>query len=67
MPEPASIPAVPPASGSPRTWRRPPLIADRRLRWLLILGALGYLTLAIASLDLDWARIGEGWLAGSDS
>lgn len=64
MPEPASIPAVPPASGSPRTWRRRPLVADWRLRWLLILGALGYLTLAIASLDLDWARIGEGWARG---
>jgi phosphonate transport system permease protein len=41
-------------------WRRPPLIADARLRWALIIGALVYLTLAFASLEINWHRIAEG-------
>lgn len=43
-----------------RRWRRPPLIADARLRWTLIIGALAYLTLAFASLEVNWNRIAEG-------
>jgi len=43
-----------------RRWRRPPLIADARLRWALIIGALVYLALAFASLDVNWHRIAEG-------
>ena len=41
-------------------WRRPPLIADARLRWALIIGALAYLALALASLEVNWNRIAEG-------
>ncbi len=43
-----------------RRWRRPPLIADVRLRWALIIGALAYLALAFASLEVNWHRIAEG-------
>lgn len=43
-----------------RRWRRPPLIADARLRWALLLGAAAYLVLALASLEVNWNRVAEG-------
>jgi len=43
-----------------RTWRPPPLIANPWLRRGLWLGALAYLTLAIGSLEVNWARVAEG-------
>ena len=44
-----------------RRWRRPPvLIADARLRYAVYGGALVYLALAIASVDVNWLRIYEG-------
>lgn len=45
---------------SPRRWRRPPLVADRRLRWLLGAGLVAYLVAAIASVDVDWQRVAAG-------
>jgi len=44
----------------PTRWRRPRLIADSRLRWALILGAVLYLVLAIGGLEVNWARVAEG-------
>lgn len=48
-----------------RSWRRPPLIADRRLRWLIYGGGLIYLVLALATLEVNWLRawegLGRGW------
>lgn len=44
----------------PATWRRPPFIADGRLRWALIAGAVAYFVLAIGGLEINWVRIGEG-------
>ena len=42
-------------------WRRPPtLVRDRRLRWILGLGALVYLVLAIGSIEVNWHRVYEG-------
>lgn len=41
-------------------WRRPPLIGDARLRWLLIAGAAIYLVLALASVQVNWMRVAEG-------
>ncbi|MCE8033871.1 MAG: phosphonate ABC transporter, permease protein PhnE [Halomonas sp.] len=41
-------------------WRRQPSIADARLRWLLIGGAVVYLVLALASVQVNWARVAEG-------
>ena len=49
------------STAAPRTWRRPPLIRDARLRWLLILGALTYLVVGIGSLEVSWTRVAEGW------
>jgi phosphonate transport system permease protein len=43
-----------------RTWRRPPLIRHRGLRWTFGTGALVYLILALASLDVNWLRVYEG-------
>lgn len=48
-----------------RTWRRPPLVADPRLRWLLYGGALLYLLLATSTVEVNWTRVwdglGRGW------
>lgn len=44
----------------PGTWRRPPLIRDPRLRWAIYGGALLYLVLAFASVDVNWSRVYEG-------
>jgi phosphonate transport system permease protein len=43
-----------------RPWRRPPLIPSRALRWTLGAGALIYLTLALASLEINWLRVYQG-------
>lgn len=49
---------------APRTWRRPPFIADLRLRWLIYGGAFVYLVLALASLEVNWVRVLEGLSRG---
>lgn len=41
-------------------WRRLPLIDDPRLRWGLVVGAIVYLVLALASVEVNWARVAEG-------
>ncbi|MBD3894426.1 phosphonate ABC transporter, permease protein PhnE [Halomonas sp. ML-15] len=45
-------------------WRRLPFIGDARLRWLLALGVLLYLVLALASISVNWARVAEGMSRG---
>ncbi|WP_179380700.1 phosphonate ABC transporter, permease protein PhnE [Jannaschia marina] len=41
-------------------WRRPPLIRRAWLRWTLGIGFLVYLVLAVASVEVNWARVYEG-------
>ncbi|MFP3342328.1 phosphonate ABC transporter, permease protein PhnE [Halomonas sp. SIMBA_159] len=41
-------------------WRRLPLIESRCLRWALALGSVVYLMLALASVEVNWARVAEG-------
>lgn len=41
-------------------WRRLPLIESPRLRWSLVLGGVVYLVLALASVEVNWARVAEG-------
>lgn len=53
------------AGGGPRRWRPPPMIADRRLRWALGLGAAVYLALALGTLEINWARVSEGLPRGA--
>ncbi|MBA2661870.1 MAG: phosphonate ABC transporter, permease protein PhnE [Bradymonadaceae bacterium] len=43
-----------------RTWRRPPLIADARLRWTLYIGAAIYLVIALSSVEINIVRLFEG-------
>jgi phosphonate transport system permease protein len=43
-----------------RRWRPPPLIRDRRVRWLAGLAAAIYLSLAIGSIEVNWLRVYEG-------
>ena len=44
-------------SAMARAWRRPPLIRNRSLRWALAVGASIYLTVAITSLEINWASL----------
>lgn len=41
-------------------WRRLPLIENPRLRWGLVVGLAVYLVLALASVEVNWARVAEG-------
>lgn len=43
-----------------RAWRKPAFIKDARLRWLLLVGTVVYLFLAVGSMDIDWGRVWEG-------
>jgi phosphonate transport system permease protein len=53
------------AAAARRTWRRPPLIVDPRLRWLVYGAALLYLLLATSTVEVNWVRVwdglGRGW------
>jgi len=44
----------------PRQWRRPPFIANSRVRWALYVGAALYLVVGIGSLEVNWARAIQG-------
>ncbi len=46
--------------GAARRWKKPPFIKRPLLRWGLILGALIYLVLATASIEVNWLRVYEG-------
>ena len=43
-----------------RAWKRPPLISNPTMRWLLWLGVAIYLALAFGTMDVNWARVAEG-------
>jgi len=47
------------------TWRRPPLIADARLRFAIYGGAILYAALAFSSLEVNWTRAAEGLVRGA--
>jgi phosphonate transport system permease protein len=49
-------------SAAGRRWRPPRLIADERLRWAITLGVLIYLALAFYSIEVNWARVSEGFV-----
>ena len=48
------------AAAQKRTWRKPPLIGNRNLRWAIYAGAVVYLVVAFGSVDVNWTRIQEG-------
>lgn len=41
-------------------WRRPPLVQRAWLRWVLLVGFAVYLVAAIATVEVNWARVYEG-------
>lgn len=45
-------------------WRRRALIDSPWLRWGLCIGAQVYLVLALATIDVNWARVAEGMSRG---
>ncbi|MEP9350916.1 phosphonate ABC transporter, permease protein PhnE [Xanthobacter sp. KR7-225] len=47
-----------------RRWRPPPLIANPYLRYGLLLLSVAYLALALGSVEVNWARLSEGWARG---
>lgn len=47
-----------------RRWGPPPLIANPYLRYALIIGAALYLALALGSVEVNWARLSDGWARG---
>jgi len=54
---------VPPCT--PSVWRKPPLISSPWLRHAALLATALYLVMAVASLEVNWARViegmGRGW------
>jgi phosphonate transport system permease protein len=54
-----------PETAWPTAWRRPPtLIRSARWRWIICGSALLYLVLAVGSVEVNWARIADGWERG---
>ena len=49
---------------APAHWHKPPFIERTWLRSSLYLGALLYLVLATASLEVNWTRVSEGLIRG---
>ena len=47
-------------------WKKPPLIKRPWLRWALLIGALTYFVLALASMDVNWARVWRGLDRGGE-
>ncbi|MGO2880688.1 MULTISPECIES: phosphonate ABC transporter, permease protein PhnE [Halomonas] len=45
-------------------WRRLPLVHSQWLRWAIVLGVVAYLVLALASVEVNWARVAEGTSRG---
>jgi phosphonate transport system permease protein len=48
------------AGASSRSWRPPRLIEATWLRWTAALCVIGYLVLAIGSIEVNWARVLDG-------
>lgn len=41
-------------------WKKLPFIANPWQRWLLIVGIVAYVVLALGTLDINWTRVSEG-------
>lgn len=49
----------------PATWKKPPqMIKSRRWRYILMIGAICYLTLALGSVEINWTRVIDGMERG---
>lgn len=47
-------------TGTARIWKRPRLVEQTWLRWVISLAVLLYLGLAFGSIDVNWTRVSEG-------
>lgn len=47
-------------TATPRTWRKPPFIANPLVRYGLLVVLAAYLVWALGTLPFNWERIGEG-------
>lgn len=47
-----------------RRWRPPPFFKSPRLRWALGIGAALYISAALGTMEVNWARISEGLVRG---
>ncbi|MBW4654074.1 MAG: phosphonate ABC transporter, permease protein PhnE [Kaiparowitsia implicata GSE-PSE-MK54-09C] len=52
-------------AAKPRSWSPPPLIPNPWWRWGLGLGAIGYLVIALSTLNVNWARVATGLTRGT--
>lgn len=43
-----------------KPWKKPPLIKRPWLRWTLLIGGAVYFVAALASMEVNWARVWEG-------
>ncbi|MGR3292367.1 MAG: phosphonate ABC transporter, permease protein PhnE [Paracoccaceae bacterium] len=43
-----------------KPWKKPPFISSPGMRWLLLIGTLVYLVLAMNSIEVNWARVYRG-------
>lgn len=43
-----------------RTWSRPHLVRDARVRWAITIGVAVYLVLALGSIEVNWTRVVQG-------
>src|ERR1700736_2517536 len=53
------------AAVAPRRWKKPPFIRRAWLRWTLALGAAIYLSLALGTTEVNWARVWDGLPRGA--
>jgi phosphonate transport system permease protein len=52
-------------AGRAARWRPPPLIANPAVRWALALAGLAWFVAAVASMEVNWVRVAEGWARGA--
>ncbi|MDO8271666.1 MAG: phosphonate ABC transporter, permease protein PhnE [Gammaproteobacteria bacterium] len=52
------------AAAKEGSWRPLPLISNKKLRWGLNLAALFYIVLVYFSVDINWARVAQGFDRG---
>jgi phosphonate transport system permease protein len=43
-----------------KPWKKPPFISSPAMRWLLLIGTLVYLVLALNSIEVNWSRVYRG-------
>ncbi|OYX15553.1 MAG: phosphonate ABC transporter, permease protein PhnE [Rhizobiales bacterium 32-66-8] len=48
----------------PRRWRPAPFIRNLWLRYALVAGVALYLALALGTVEVNWARLADGWARG---